>query len=315
MEDVDDVFDPPDEEEKSTIARRQFTYSLKALHVAARLQRVFVAHQAFKAALEGCDRIFQLSRELNVQQGAVIAGPTGVGKTALIRYFRATIPNSTLFEPGLGVLALRIPRRPNVGQIIGGLLRQLKYPFPVTSSTLSVRRDALVEALRHKGTRLIFADEADNLRGQVQLRSRLYDDGTSATDVLRELMDEVPLGLCLCGSQDLLDLRTIDMSLGGRVSAKFELREFHNDGNWLGFLHVFRQRFTEIDLSIIDSEEEGTRLHRACGGNPRTFKRFITEAVLVAVDAGAAAVQPAHLVLASERTNGAVKAAGGPYAG
>jgi energy-coupling factor transporter ATP-binding protein EcfA2 len=314
MQDVDDVFDPPDEEEKSTVARRQFTYSPQALQMAARVQRVFVAHPAFKLAMEGCDRIFQLSRELNVQQGAVIAGPTGVGKTALIRYFRATIPSSTLFEPGLGALALRIPRRPNVGQIISGLLRQLKYPFPVTTSTLSVRRDALIEALRHKGTRLIFADEADNLRGQVKLRSRLYDDGTSATDVLRELMDEVPLGLCLCGSDDLLDLRTIDMSLGGRVSAKFELREFGNDGNWRGFVRVFRERCTEIDLSIFDSEEESGRLHRACCGNPRTFKRFVTEAVLVAVDAGALAVQPAHLVLAFERTNGTVKAAGGPYA-
>ena len=40
----------------------------------------------------------------------------------------------------------------------------------------------------------------------------------------------------------------------------------------------------------------------------------LTEAVLVAVDAGATVVKPAHLVLASERTNGAVKSAGGPYA-
>jgi len=314
MQDLDDVFDPPDEEEMETVARRQFTYTPRALQGAARVQRIFVAHPAFKSALEGCDRIFQLSRELNVQQGAVLAGTTGVGKTALIRFFRSTLPNSTLFEPGLGVLALRAPRRPNVGQIIGGLLRQLKYPFPVTSSTLSVRRDALIEALRHKGTRLIFIDEADNLREQVQLRTRVYDDGTSATDVLRELMDEVPLGLCLCGSNALLDLRTIDVSLGGRVSAKFELREFEDDGNWRGFLHGFRQKSTEIDLSIIDSDPEAGRLHRACGGNPRTFKRFITEAVLIAVDAGSAVVTPAHLVLASERTNGSVKAAGVPYA-
>lgn len=314
MTSASDDFDMPDEEERRVISRRLFTYSAKALALASAVDKVFVNHPHFKASLEGLDRVFQLSRELSVQQGLAIIGPTGAGKTALIRYFRNSLPKSSLFEVGLGALAVRIPKKPNVGHLVGALLRQLRYPFPqVNANTLSIKRTVLVEALRQKGTRLLFVDEAHHLRSQCRMRSR-HEDGTTVTDCLRELMDEVPVGLALCGAMELEDLVSIDEHLNSRVSARFKLLPFENGALWHGFIRTFKKQCTVFNLEVLDDRHEAARLHTATGGNLREFKRLITEAVLVATDAGAPAIALGHLAVAFDRVHGGANHVANPYA-
>ena len=305
--------DWPDEDERSTVARRLFTYSARALSVAASADRVMVSHPSFKQVLEGCDRVFQLSRELSMQQGLVVSGPTGSGKTALIRYFRMSLPRSELFEDGHGAVAVRLIKRPTVGHLIGGLLRQIRYPFPqVSAQTLAVKRNVLVDALKQKGTRLLFVDEAHNLVTQARMRSRV-EDGSSVTDFLRELMDEVPLGLALFGSPDLQDLNGIDHHLGSRTSAQFALKAFEDDGLWLRFVQAFTRQCKSFDLSLLGEKEHASRLHKATNGNLRAFKRLVTEAVLVGADSQAQALVADHLKVAFDRVNGKEGGLGNPY--
>lgn len=310
----DDDFDAPDEEERRIRSRRLFSYSTKAVKMAGSVDKVFVVHPDFKNSLTGCDRIFQLCRELSQQQVMLLAGTTGVGKTALIRYFRASLPKSSLFEQGFGAIAVRLPTKPNVGQLIGTMLRQLKHPFPqVTGHTLAIKRDVLIDALRQRGTRLLFIDEGHHLRDQTRLRSRA-NDGTSVTDCLRELVDEAALGLCLSGADDLMQLKEVDAHLDNRVSARFQLKHFVDGGLWKGFLSTFRRHCTEIDLSIIESAEHAHLLYVATEGNLRVFKRLVTEAVLICVDGGAGVVTHTHFKDAFDRISGGVGRIGNPYA-
>ena len=310
----DDDFDAPDEEERCIRTRRLFTYSERAIKVAASVDRVFVVHPDFKTSLTGCDRVFQLCRELSQQQVILLAGTTGVGKTALIRYFRASLPKSSLFEQGFGAIAVRLPTKPNVGQLIGTMLRQLRHPFPqVTGHTLAIKRDVLIDALRQRGTRLLFIDEGHHLRDQTRLRSRA-NDGTSVTDCLRELVDEASLGLCLSGADELMQLSEVDAHLDNRVSARFQLKHFSEGGLWRGFLSTFRRHCTQIDLSIIESPEHAHMLHVATAGNLRVFKRLVTEAVLVCVHANLDVVAHAHFKEAFDRISGDVVRIGNPYA-
>ena len=309
----EDDLDFPDEEERRTVARRLFAYSRKAIIEATFVDRVLVNHPGFKTSLQACDRVFQLGRELGLQQGAVVVGPPGVGKTALIKHFRKSLPQSSLFEEGAGALAIRLPARPNVGQVVGSLLRQLKYPFPqVSMHSLAIKRDVLIEAMRQKGTRLLFIDEAHHLKSQTKIRSRTFD-GSSTTDLLREFMDEVPLGICLSGTEVLLDLSEVDPHLESRMSARFSLADFACDPHWYGFLKAFK-RHAKFDLGVLEVRDEADRLHKATRGNLRNFKRLITEAVLVAVDDHKETVNAEHLNLAFSRVRGNVQRAGDVYA-
>lgn len=63
--------------------RRMQSYSERALEAARPIARILVAHPKFRGAIHAMDRIFQLSREVDVPYGMLLLGPPGTGKSAL----------------------------------------------------------------------------------------------------------------------------------------------------------------------------------------------------------------------------------------
>ncbi len=308
-------FDAPDEDERQTLNRRLFTYTPPAIKAAVTVDRIMVNYPAFADAMEGLDRVFQLGRELSVQQGITIMGASGSGKTALVRYFLSSQPKSNLFEEGYGAIAIRLTGRPTVGYVVGGLLRRLRYPFPrVVAQTLDIKRQVLIDALRQKRTRLILIDEAQYLLTQARLHGRAQATHCNVTDVVRELMDEVPIAVALMGTSELLELEGADAHLANRMSARFELRGLDVPAVWHGFVRSFAKQSTAIDLSHLAGKEDVARLYQATAGNLRSFKRLVTEATLVAVDESERVVTRSHLRTAFDRVSGKAASKENPYA-
>lgn len=315
-EDVQVVdFDAPDEEERRVVQRRMFTYSAQAIRTAGAVDRILVNYPAFADAMKGVDRVFQLGREFSIQQGMQILGESGSGKTALARQFLQSQPRSNLFEEGCGALAIRLPSRPTVGQVIGALLRRLRYPFPAISvQTLDIKRQVLIDALKQKGTRLIFIDEAHHLLSQTRGYGRQQAMFGNVTDLLRELMDEVRVAMVFMGPQELANMESIDAHLASRISARVELSGLESPAVWHAFLRSFVKQTTGVSLAMLSEAGEAKRLFGATQGNLRFFKRLIAEGVLVAVDDGATTLSVAHLSLAYSRVMGSGAVKDNPYA-
>lgn len=308
-------FDAPSEEEKLTAQRRLFTYSKEAISAAVAVDRIMVNYPAFAESMHGVDRVFQLGRELSIQQGIQVTGFSGSGKTALARYFLSSQPKSALFDEGFGALAIRLPSRPAVGQVVSALLRRLRHPFPnITAQTLDIKRQMLIDALRQKGTRLIFIDEAHSLLAQTRVHGRSSIMFGNVTDLLRELMDEAGVALVLLGTEDLVELNSADAHLANRISARFELKGLEAPAIWQGFVRSFIRQLKTVDLTLLADKDESRRLLNVTEGNLRSFKRLIAEAALVAVDDRAEAVEPRHLHTAFERVNGKDFPKVNPYA-
>lgn len=303
-----------DVEDGPILHRRIATYSVEALRVGSQVDKTYVQYPDFVRVIQAMDRLFQLGTELDMPQGAFIEGPTGVGKTALFRYYQETVPKSTLFSPGMGIIGLRVPQRPRTGHFVSGLLRAIRYPFATGSTPqLYQRRHIVVEGLRAAGTRLIFLDEAQHLLHQLRGHS-LHDWECESTEFLRQIMDEARISMVLTGSEGMDKLEEVSKAFSSRLPVRERLKNFERDPNWVGFVRAFSKQCKPFDLAFLCEPAITTRLHYACAGNLRAFKRHVTEAVLLAVDAGALKLDAELLSKAFQIAFGSATTRSNPFA-
>lgn len=309
-----DPEDPVNEEEQQTRARRLAQYSVDALKAGLAAEQVYVMFTEFKEGLDACDRIFQLARYLETPQGLLISGPPGSAKTTLANYFMHSLPPGDLFEAGFGAIKIRLRHSPAQGHIVTGLLHALNYPLlNVRRSRVFAMRDVAFDALRQRGTKLVFVDQAHCLGTQTKPKHGNVLEN-AATDTLREMMEETGVGLVLLTDGTFQGLELVDRALDDRISVRLKLNHFSNLQDWRGFLSAFAKAVERVDLNILNEIRIAKSTLKATDGNRRTFRRLIVEAVLIAVDDGQRIVTETHLKHAFCAVNGGASTRTNPYA-
>ena len=284
--------------------RRIAVYSVEALRTAMAVDKIYVNHPSFAAAVAAMDRIFQLAPEMDMPQGMLLTGPTGSGKTTVFKYFASSLPPSSFFAPGFGALAIRCAKRPTTGFLIGALLRSYKYPFSTgTGKQLYARRQVVFDAVREKKTRLLFLDEAGGL---LSPRDKLVVDNgeTDVTDFLRELMDTCRVGVVLATKLGVGVLDTLDDALASRISVRQTIQTFKPNEEWQGMMNAMVKQCKTFDVGLISSPGMAKRINLATNGNLRGFKRLLAEAILIAYDAKKLTLNEAILAQAFLRVYG-----------
>lgn len=310
---IDADFEPGDDDDRAMHARRMSMYSVQALKIAREVANMYILFPQIKTALAAFDRIYQLSRTVSIPQGALLNGPPGSSKTSVAHYFMQSLPPVPDVVDGFGALYLRLRPGASAGFIVSQVLNAVRHPFTsVRHDRITPMRDIACEALQHKGTRLLFLDEAQCLCLRGRLRTA-DDRDTSAVNMLREIMDRAGVGLVLLADHRLSRIDQIDRALADRVSVSLSLSHFQDDGAWSAFLRGLAQHVRTPSLQVLTESAIRTATHVATGGNRRATMRLIIESVLIAVDAGADAVTLAHLRLAFERTHGSTKEVPNPY--
>lgn len=308
-----DIEDIIEEEERKIQARRMKQYGPAALAAGAVVDMISILFTEFKEVLSACDRIFQLAKALETPQGMVLTGPPGSSKTTLGNYFIKSLPASELFEPGFGAIMLRLRTSPSQGFIVSCLLQALKYPFTnVKRSRVFAMRDVAFEALKHRGTRLVFIDQAHAICTQTRPKNTDVLEG-AATDTLREMMEVARVGLVLLADVSFRGLEQVDKALGDRVTVKMSLNYFKEGSEWIGFLRAFCKHVTCVDTSIIQTDRLAAATLVATDGNRRSFKRLIVEAVMLCVQDGQTTLTEFHLKRAFDAVNGNGASRTNPY--
>lgn len=284
-----------DVEEHQLNARRIQTYSIGALRAAIVVDRIHIQHPQFLKVISAMDRLFEIGPQVDMPNGMILSGPPGVGKTAMFNYYSKTIPPLGLFSPGLGAIGLRCPQRPRVGHFVAALLQKFRYPFAIKSyRQMYVRRGLVFDAIKDKGTRLLFIDEANALLSPKNLKHQV-DGETEASEFLRELVDECKVSLVLAGTHDLDAVSKMDSALASRISVLETFSNFSADQTWAGILKAFAAQSTIFDMTQIYKVEMSKLIHLATDGNLRSLKRLLTEAVLIAHDSQNSVIDQAIL--------------------
>lgn len=291
--------------EADLLRRRQFTYSENALKAGQQVYTTYVPHPAVENVLSALDRSVQLAESLSMVQGIRIVGPTGSGKTSVVRYFQDSLRPCGSTEESTRTLYVRLQEQPSVARMISTLLQACRYPFSqVSNRNVGIKRDLLIEALQHRGTALLIVDEAHYLCQQRRGRSpdRI---GTFATDFLRELADEVPLVLALVGETTLHRLEELDSHLAARVPVVFALDNFTaSDKHWLSTVMTLFSACPDVRFSPLTNHAEMQRIHSATAGNMRQLKWLLSEAVMVACDSHQDEVRSQNMQIAFDRIKG-----------
>lgn len=308
-----DIGDAEEIEERKINERRLKAYGRTVLEVGATVDSVKVLFTQFKAALEACDRIYELSKALDIPQGMVVTGPPGSSKTTLGNYFTKSLPAEDLVDHGYGAISIRLRNSPSQGHIVSSLLRALNYPFTqVKRGRIFAMRDIAFEALRQRGTRLVFVDQGHCLSTQAHHRHQDVLESV-ASDVLREMMEEAKVGLVILADASFRGLEHVDRALADRVTTRMSLDYFADGPEWHGFLKSFATNVKVIDLSVLTDKACAAKVLTATAGNRRTFKRLVIEAVLLAVSNNSKTVEPQHLQLAFDLVNGAASGRSNPF--
>ena len=291
--------------ETRDLQRRIFMYSKDALRIAASIDPIIVNHPRFVKGIQALDRIYQLAHELKLPQGIRIIGPTGSGKTSLVNYFAKTLPKTTLFKQGLGIVSIRLDASPTRHHLIRNLLLAYNYPFATTSiKAIDIKTQILCDLIIQKGTRILSVDDSHHLAFS-KAKRYAKNSQNDVTDSLHHLMDTTKIGLILCGTKELDDLENIDAHLASRVSTRIELTEYTTlIPEWYGLLKAFVNESKLFDLGVIQTENYGTLIHAATGGNLRNLKRLITEVILIGVDSQPSTLTQSTFHLAHERIYG-----------
>lgn len=295
---------PDLEDEERMQARRLATYSMDALRAGWAVDKIFVQHPDFSIAVNALDRVFQLGRELAMPQGMCLIGPSGVGKTSVIKYFMASLPESPMYAKKHAVLTLRAHERSTLGYIVSTLLRAIDYPIVgVNARQLYRQRTVLIAALHAYNTRLLFIDEAHRLL-RVSDRTALSTRDHEIAEFVCEVMDEAGVGVVLAGTDRLVDLMEKDSHLASRIPGMYRLQPFQPGPQWIGFIRAFIKQCTVFDLKPLGSGNLPSGLWAATGGSPRGTKRLITEAVLLSWQKGHAEFDPSSLAQAYQLVYG-----------
>lgn len=266
------------------------SYSDKALDIASSLAQIRINHTQFRDALEGIGRVIQLGNRLQEPFGVSIVAPPGAGKSLVIECVQKNICDWNFLRPN-SVLVASLKESPTVAQIQNDLLANFNYAITPRSTrqTNAVLYNVLINAIKQHDIRLIALDEYQHV-----FLARKDDVHASVNDWLKRLMTQARVPVLLVGTETLRGIEKADPQLSTRIAAIFNLAEFRNDADWRALLVAFANAAKDIDLSALP-EKYATSMHKATEGIFRMLKKLIIEAAMVAVDAGARAVEKDHL--------------------
>lgn len=234
----------------------------------------------------------------------MIMGPSGVGKSAIVEYYRDKYPaRDDKDEYGeitkVPVLYLSLPDDKNVKAAPRAILKALGEPDRKSTESRSDLNIAFKALARDCGVEVIIIDEVHNA----------YKAGTNKELVLaanwfKTLINDTKIPMVLVGlNTECKKLLSLDSELETRFQHKFELSFYspENFNEWLSLLESLDEKLPFPESSNLCSEDISIRLFSASEGRiSYLMDRIIRPASQLAIFEEAKFVTLDHMFRASQ---------------
>lgn len=229
--------------------RRQFINTNQAAHVFARISEV---HQD--------------TRRSGTSKALLVQGPSGAGKTTLIREFISTMfPNGPVPGQQLPAIRVDIPSSPSKKNLAAAMLMALGDPFASSRThSAEAKFSRIVTLLKNLKTEIVILDEAQHLVDYK--RNSAYE----AADWIKSLMNDAEITVILVGLKRTQGLLWANEQLRRRFSACVDYDRFDwnsSEGQW-HFAALVRniQRILPVPTIDFTNREILPRFYHACFG-------------------------------------------------
>lgn len=221
----------------------------------------FIRHTMATQAIRNIDLLYDMKPSADHGWCGLLVGPTGSGKSAVLRAFCAKHkPSRTphLIQP---VLSVRLPDKCNTRTLSEVLLIEQKDPAATKRSSIPEVQRAAVEHLVRQKTRLIIFDEAQHAT---------KGDTYEAANFFKHILNASNANILFAGLPSTDALMENDQ-LDGRAIIEIELRAFDwwgkdqkDQREFLGVLKQF-QKMLSLPLLGFDLTDEDTAWRLAYG--------------------------------------------------
>jgi GTPase SAR1 family protein len=229
------------------------------------LQKVFINTSIVKAAASRLIDIHNDNLRTGTNKGLLIMGPSGVGKSALVKKYVNSVNSERAIEMEcLPILYLDMPSAPTKKNLGAALLKTLDDPCAnVNSESAEAKFSRVVTLLNNLKIELVILDEAQHLVDYK--RSDAYEAG----DWIKSLMNNSKVSVVLIGMTRLEGLKRANDQFRRRFSASYTLVPFKPDGEyWPEFAGVIKamQKMMVVDTVNLVTDEMIQRFYFASFG-------------------------------------------------
>lgn len=219
------------------------------------LRHHFILSPQAERALNRLIEVHGDTRRTGTSKGLVIQGPSGVGKSTLIKEYVRELESSTRSDGGVhsSVLIVEIPSSPTKKNLATAMLTAMKDPYADSRSHSAETKFARIVLLLSKlGVEVVVLDEAQHLVDYK--RNAAYE----AADWIKSMMNETSITFVLVGLKRTEGLLWANEQLRRRFSATVEYNRFTlTESCWTQFLLLLqglRELLPVASISFSDKE-------------------------------------------------------------
>lgn len=301
-------------------AQRQFPLELLSASKDDRLKyfrELTIAHPLLKDAFE---TLWRAVKTYNEGSMILVYGPTGVGKTTLMKHLERCLKEELFKEleqdlEMVPLIKIEAPSPPNgnfdwkdcFGEMLAALgepaiphkididiwHQQPNHKIPKNArGTLSAVRQSLEQALRHRRPKVVLIDEAQHLTALSSGRKLLDQQNT-----IKSLANRTRTTYALFGSYELMPLRHLNGQLSRR-SVDIHFRRYRHDeaSDWRTFRKILRSFQQQLPLreetNLVGLD---TFIYEGCLGCIGILKDWLYRALSSALDGDSPILSEKHL--------------------
>ncbi|REE67296.1 TniB protein [Paenibacillus taihuensis] len=255
------------------------------------VKSIIVHHPIYMTVLEELEMRFALGNDSLTSECLYLYGPTGAGKSTVIREFVSRYPpfSKTSEYSSVPVLHVKVPLKATASSLASKVLLDLGYPFPTRRTELNHVRSLIME----REVKMLILEGAEHLNSKT-------------INWVKTLIGEVNIPVVLCGISESMWMFVNDPQLNRLFTNKLELAPFRYGNKketsaFLGFLHVMERQLPFAKPTNLTEKTIAERLYYASLGVASYLMQLMIEATICAVNDGDDSIELEHLNQAFER--------------